>query len=431
MKENIRVALRQFGKFAAFGGLLTVAVAYLYLVLTPKSYQATTKLKLEQRDWVSTNKLHNPYDPRIIPAEYQLIKSDAILGKAIENLQLGDLWGKRYKHGVPLKTNESLALLRTKTEIQMIPQSTVIQIRVTSEEPEETAKIGNEISRVYRDYRQAERKAVSAEKLGALKKQWLEQSQKLAEAEDTLKKLRFEIQMSQATNPVIVLDSNGLQSLQHKRIQIESDYVQQQNLLNVLKSMNHEKLRQVLPTMVTNQFFDGLLDQLTKAEAELAFSKTNSAPDSLETKHAVITVSELNKRVEAMLDTILTQKAAEVDSIKAELDKASSMLKHAHTSTNDVMPQYPAYTKAFKEVEELRAENNELKEKLDAASMDAVMPTTVSAEILTPAETPWEPALPNRPAAFKTMSVGAGVILLGVLISAVTRKRITPQNRLN
>ena len=130
------------------GGLLTVGVALLYIFATPKSYQAGTKLKLVRGDWIATNHVGSPYDPAIVPGEVQFLRSDALLLETMTNLHLGEAWGKRYKGGGTLSTNESLGLLRSKSAVRALPKSTVIQILVTSEEPEETATIANEMTRL-------------------------------------------------------------------------------------------------------------------------------------------------------------------------------------------------------------------------------------------------------------------------------------------
>ena len=52
------------------------------------------------------------YDPYFIQTEFEVIQSEVILGKVIEDLDLNNEWGKKYANGEPLKTSETIALLK-------------------------------------------------------------------------------------------------------------------------------------------------------------------------------------------------------------------------------------------------------------------------------------------------------------------------------
>lgn len=411
--------MARFGKYLALGGLLAGIAASLYLLITPKTYQATTDLKIEIRfqrtDLLSTNAVYTPRDPEAVPRELRLIRSETILNPVMENLHLAQRWGERYKQGAVLTTNETRLLFHQKTTINLLPDSAIIRIRVTSEDPEETATIANEISRVYRDYRANERKVTTEAKIETLRKQWEAHSQTLIEAQDLAKKLRYQILMAQSTNPVTVIDPEGLVRLQQKRIELETDYVKKQNLLQFLKSLDHDKLRQVFPTMTTNEMVSKMMDQVSAAEAELTFAKTNSGPASSEAKHAADTLAELNKRADAIIDTALEQKVLELASTKAELDKTIDLLKRARSSNNKITIEDPAYNKAVADVQKLQLERDQLKSKLDREQVSAVLPP-ISSEVLAPAHPPSEPISPNRPAAIKTIWGGLAITVCGLFL---------------
>jgi uncharacterized protein involved in exopolysaccharide biosynthesis len=431
MKESARETLQNFGKSAMTGGLLTVAVALLYIFATPKSYQAGTKLKLVRGDWMATNHVGSPYDPAIVPAEVQFLRSDELLLETVTNLHLAEAWGKRYKGGGILTTNESLGLLRSKSMVRALPKSTVIQILVTSEEPEETAAIANEMTRLYRESRRLGRKSASEEKIAALKKEWEEQSQQLTDALENFERVQFEISMSRTTNPITVYDREGLLHLQNQRIQLEAEYVQEQSLLDNLKSLGPDQLRQVVATTSTNEFLHELLDKLATARTELKLSTANAGTNAPESRQAAAAVGELNKQVDAFMQATLGLKSAELASTKAALDKATDMLKHAQARAVDTNSESQEFTAAYKKVETLRAQNEELKNQLDAASMDALIPSAVAIDVLSTAETPTQPATPNRPAAMKVVYAGAALLLMGVLLRLMTHQRPGSPVKLN
>ena len=49
------------------------------------------------------------YDPYYIQTEFEVIQSEIVLNKVIEDLDLNTLWGRKYANGERLKTSESLS----------------------------------------------------------------------------------------------------------------------------------------------------------------------------------------------------------------------------------------------------------------------------------------------------------------------------------
>lgn len=427
MRDNLNRLLIRLGKYFTLAGTFIGIIAALYLFLTPKTYQATAKLIIEKRNWTSTNSVSSPYDPQFVASEFETLRSDAIFGKVITNLHLAEEWGQRSSPGRPLSPNDTMMQLRRKAGVQMFPSSSVINIEVTSEEPEETSRIANEIFLIYHDLRTTERKLAIQSKIKLLKEQWEQQSEKLMQAQEAAKNLRFDALMAQSTNPVAVMDANSIQHLQQKRISLEAEHVHKDNLLKYLKGLDREKLSQVLPIMTTNQLLNSVLNQVVEAEAHLNFSRTNSGPDSIETKQATNTIVELKKHAATLMDAALAQQEVEVSATKAELDKAVELLKRARPESKKAKLENPAYAQAIEEVQKLQLENDALKLQLDEASLDAVAPTTISAELLARAYTPAEPVTPNRPGALKTIWSGLGLTVLGLVFLLIGGDFLKPQ----
>jgi capsular polysaccharide biosynthesis protein len=97
------------------------------------------------------------YDPHLIQTECEVIRSQVILSKVIENLDLGHEWGKRYAGGKPLNPNEALAMLLSRIEVSQVRNTSLVAIRGYSDRPDEAARIANEIALDYQIHnRQAE-----------------------------------------------------------------------------------------------------------------------------------------------------------------------------------------------------------------------------------------------------------------------------------
>jgi capsular polysaccharide biosynthesis protein len=138
--------------------LLVVATSTLITFIMPESYASTTRVLVRQ----AANELtQNPgmpapvgdYDPYFIKTQFELIQSEAVLGKVIDAHDLNQAWGKKYTGGDPLKTSQTLALLKSRIDLRPVRNTALIEIRAFSDHPAEAAMLANAIAQSYREYR--------------------------------------------------------------------------------------------------------------------------------------------------------------------------------------------------------------------------------------------------------------------------------------
>jgi uncharacterized protein involved in exopolysaccharide biosynthesis len=137
--------------------LVVVVTATLVTFILPESFASKARIALRPAatNPVGTIGLQGAsggFDPQFIQTECEAIQSDAILGRAIEDLDLNKEWGKRYAQGDRLKTFETMGLLRARIEVRALPNTSVIEIRVFDERPDEAAEVANAIAQAYRDH---------------------------------------------------------------------------------------------------------------------------------------------------------------------------------------------------------------------------------------------------------------------------------------
>ena len=145
--------------FTLFIGVFLVVVVTTTLVtfIMPESFvsQARIALRLNATNPAAANgqpAASGVFDPRFIQTECEVIQSEAILGRAIDDLDLNREWGKRYANGDRLKTSETMTLLRGRLDLRPVPNTSVIEIRSYSERPEEAAKVANAIAFAYQTH---------------------------------------------------------------------------------------------------------------------------------------------------------------------------------------------------------------------------------------------------------------------------------------
>jgi capsular polysaccharide biosynthesis protein len=122
--------------------LLVVAASTLITFIMPESYSSTVRML---PGWTVGD--------RAGQLEFESIQSDTVLGKVIHDLDLNQAWGKKYAGGSPLKTAETLALLKGRIDLRTVRGTDLIEIRTFSDNPSEAAMLANAIAVTYREAR--------------------------------------------------------------------------------------------------------------------------------------------------------------------------------------------------------------------------------------------------------------------------------------
>ena len=138
--------------------LLVVAASTLITFLLPEAYCTTVRVKVSQEASEVTRMPGAPapvgaYDPYFIKSQFELIQSEAVLGKVIDDLHLNKAWGMKYANGNPLRPSETLALLKARCDLRPVRNTSMIEIRVFSDDASEAASLANAIAWSYREYR--------------------------------------------------------------------------------------------------------------------------------------------------------------------------------------------------------------------------------------------------------------------------------------
>jgi uncharacterized protein involved in exopolysaccharide biosynthesis len=175
-----------------------LCVAGIRLAMRSEMFSATARIKVERpaSDVLYPNHSQT-YDPYFIQIEFEAIQSEAILGQVIDDLDLENAWSRRFAKGEALKWSETLALLRTRLELRPVRSTTLVEIRVVSEDPSEASKIANAIAERYADWRRDKGHRLIEEGLKSLETSAQEQEVKIKVANENLEKLRKELGLSE------------------------------------------------------------------------------------------------------------------------------------------------------------------------------------------------------------------------------------------
>jgi uncharacterized protein involved in exopolysaccharide biosynthesis len=136
---------------------LVFGAAVFITSILPEAFTSTARVKLtpnlaDASQTPSSRNGSGTYDPYLIHTECEVMQSEEILGSVITALDLDQEWGRRFGGGAPLKTPETMALLKSRLVLRPVRNTSLIAISVSGDRPEEAAQIANEIAQDYKSH---------------------------------------------------------------------------------------------------------------------------------------------------------------------------------------------------------------------------------------------------------------------------------------
>ena len=351
------------------------------------------------------------YDPYFFQTEAHIIQSEIVLVKVIEELRLGEAWGKNQSEGKPLEASETLNRLRKRLSLRPLRNTTLVEIRVSGQIPSEAANIANAVARAYRSYRQQDRVQLGYANIKNLEERFEEQVRKIREAQTNVDKLREDLKISDPLADAPPTDAETIRRLEAVRIEKEAQYMTEQTLFSGLTNLSREQLIQTLPTAIAtpDRLLNSLLEQMTMAEQSLVgrLNELGDAhPDIVKTRRQI---EDLTKKINARVEGILIGFSQRVDSLKQGLVKLNLELEKATTRDLERVRQIRPYFDAKRRLEEVERFGQILSMKIASEKIEAALPKTTLAQIVESAGLPLRSSARNR-------SRGLALILLGLML---------------
>jgi capsular exopolysaccharide synthesis family protein len=396
--------------------LLVVITATLVTFVLPERFASTARIKVERDQSDIPNMqgqglMPGVYDPYFIQTEFEVMRSELILSNVVVDLDLNNQWGKKFGGGEPFKTPETIKLLKGRIDLNPVRNTALIDIRVTSDKPEEAAKIANAIATVYQKHRVEERKRLSEGGITALFTRLEEQSKKVHEAQTNVDDLRIKLRISDTTptseGSANLLSSETLRQFEGIRIQSTVELVRQQKLLDGLMRMDRKQLADVLTSAgVTDPQLNSLIEQKTLADQRLVALKQQYGPEHPDVLSVSAQVEDLSNKLRDRVNATILGLQTRVDSLVASLTTLSNEVNLA--MTNDVLKAAESrpYWEAKRKLEEQTRINQMLDFKIFTERVDTELPKTSMVEIVETAKIETVPVYPK-----KVLNISLGIII--------------------
>jgi len=398
--------------------LLVVITATLVTFILPESYSSTARIKIErdQSDIIGmAERTGMPgYDPYFIQTEFELIQSEVILGKVIESLDLNREWGRKYANNQPLKTQETMLLLKNRMNLRPVRNTSLIEITVYSDKPDEAARIANAIAEAYREHRQEQRTELSLGGIRALEERFKDQETKVKAAQKKVEDLRVKLNISDvlaaSDGPSPLMTADTLRKLEAMRIESKAEYVRQVTLLERLKKLGvelgPEGLAQAITTAAPDPLLSTLLEQLSMAEQGLVVLQKVYGPEHAEVLKSKAMAEDLHAKIKNRVSGIMLGLETRVLSLSNSLENLQQEVGKA--TTNDVLQATLTrpYFDAKSELDQLKRFRQIIDARIAVEKIDVELPKTMMVEIVDKAVPGTRPVRPNKP-----LNIALGIII--------------------
>src|SRR5206468_5273036 len=129
------------------------------------------------------------------------IQSKSILYQVITNLNLNKVWAQKLKEEGELRTEVTFALLKSKIDVRQARNTSLIEIKVFSDDKNEAAVIANQIATVYKDHRRDQRTGVKSKGIAVLEQELDKRTIEVSNLQARVDKLKTELSISDEDTP--------------------------------------------------------------------------------------------------------------------------------------------------------------------------------------------------------------------------------------
>jgi polysaccharide biosynthesis transport protein len=396
--------------------LLVVITATIVTFILPESFSSFARIKVE-RDTTdvpgiaqSQNYAGN-YDPYFIQTEFEVIQSEVILDKVIENLSLNDVWGKKYNNNQKLKTSESRALLKRQMELRPARNTSLIEIRVYSDDKKEAALLANAIADVYQRYRLEQKQAITGSGINVFKQQLQEQTDLIAKQEAKVDDLRKKLKVTDLggdspTGSGSTLEPMNVMHYNTLKIDAETQYIKEEKLLSQLKQLKPEELKEAIPTAAPDAILIQLLQDLIGAETKLVTLLNDYGEKSPDVLRVQKLVNELNTKIDGRVKGIIVGMDARVASLQAVVKNSEDKVSEAKSNDLVLAEIQRPYFLEKAELEHMKKFRDVLALRTAQERVDRELPKTTMVQVIDRAEENPKPVRPNKP-----LNIALGIII--------------------
>jgi len=406
---------------------LVLATATLVTFMLPESFSASARIKIE-RDAPDVSGpgggggVASGYDPYFIQTEFEIMQSERVLGKVIEQLNLNQIWGNKFQNGMRLKNSESIDLLKKVMDLRPVRNTSLVEIRVFSDHAEDNASrpndgpcaatLANVIAEVYKADRLDQYLERTRRGVKALEQNMSDLETNVTTAQKKVDDLRTALKINDpdpmSMTPTPQLSADMLRQLNTTLMLLETEQARNEVQLSKLLELKLEQQRAAIQTAIGGDAELGtLLNELDLAQQKvLSLEKDYAGTENPTYLNAKAMVVEQDKKIDSRVNGILLGLKNKVDSGNAQVVNLRRKLEEAKKRDLELAESSRPYFEAKAKLNELVAYRQILAMKIAADNTELTIPKSAMVVIEDHAVPNLKPVRPNKP-----LNIALGVVI--------------------
>lgn len=378
--------------------ILVVLTGTVYTLMLPNIYASYSKISVSEDNpeinpFAMQQSYTMMYNPYFLRTQFEVLQSKPILYEVVNRLNLQEEWGK---DGEKLPRDVAFKILKKSLSVFQQRDTSLIVISAKRDNPNDAARIANEVAEVYRHSRLEIANRSSREAIEKIEEQLKEQRARVDAAELLVEQLRSELDIAVVgSDGSFDVDNIELQQMQSDLIAAKREMIAKKSQLDILVDLDDKDLMERASYVTFDQFVVTTSQQIQDMDVQLSSLSANygdNHPDVVGVRSQKQTLEEkLEKRLQALRYGLRTEyQLAQntYESLKKEL--ADTRLESIQSQGAKFRP----FRNAQSELETERFTYNQLKSRFRQEKITLEVPRN-PVEIIDVAEPDNRPVSPN------------------------------------
>lgn len=376
--------------------ILVVITGTVYTLMLPNIYASQVRISVSedapQINPFSGQDSYYNYNPYFLRTQFEIIQSKPIYDAVINRLNLQTAWGK---DGEKVAREVALKILQNSVSVVQERDTSLIRIIVRRDNPDESARIANEIAEVYRDSRLDLSKKQMKSALDKMDEQLKDQSQRVLTAEKKVYDIRKEYGIATPGEGETDISEYEMQEILSKRLDAQNTMLDTGESLKMLEHLEDKDLVDVASAITTDQFVMNLVMRIQDIEVQLSSLRAEFGPNHPEIQRYENQKKQAEQSLKEQLTALRNRLQTEYDLAKNRFEKFDALWEGTKTSTiADQEQKYLPFRQAMADLKNERFIYDQLNTRLSQEIITMNVPRH-PVEIIDTAEPNRRPVSPN------------------------------------
>ena len=396
--------------------LLVAITTTVVTFLLPPTYSSMVRIQVEKNQsdipGLEGRQAYTGFDPFFLQTEFKVIQSGAVLDQAIQELNLLEVWGKKYNSdGSNLKPHDGREILKKLISVQDVRNTSLIDIGAYSDDMQEAPDIANAVAKAYQNFRLQSKTNVTQGGINAYRKQLVEKEAEIHAAQIALNQMRRTNEIpdlaDQSTfSAVRLLHTGTLERTEQNRLEAAKNLRQFETFYSQLLTNSPVDLPFSLAHLFPDAGLTSLLDSLALAQQQLTRRKQDLSENHPDYKSALAMVNKIDEQIGEKVKGMMIGLSIQVNGYRQQVEQWTADVKKQEGEDIALMAKYSPYFDAKRDLEELLKAKYAIKLRLVQESVELDLPTVSMVKIIDKAEPNLKPYRPR-----KALNIGLGVVV--------------------